>query len=932
MKFDKYILIIYLISICHSKKFLFSVIISVYNTGRYLNESIGSLLNQTVGFEYIQIILVNDGSNDNSENICLQYRELYKTNIIYIQIPHSGVSIARNIGLRYAKGLFINFLDSDDKWDSQAFKYAFLFFKLYQNVDIISCRIKYFESRNQYHFLDYKFRKTRLVNLTQEYNCIQLSASSSFFRGSSIKGRKFKEGVFSGEDIRFIFNILLIKPILIFIREAIYYYRKRSDSTSAIQNTEENQNFYLWTIKYVQQYLINKSLDLHKKILPFVQFYIAYEILFRLESKAYKFLNQINYKKYCQTIDYLLKQIDEKYFLEQSIFPSFLKIFALSRKFKSDITNKIILRNKSFIYSNYNLLNLNKYKYLIFWRKVDLSKNILHLEGEDKCWLPKDKFFYFCRLGNKTFYPKYYYYSGYDFNTMFGLIRKGRIICFDIILDMITKQEIHFYISYKNTLIEILTSFSEFAHMAPLENSYYAKENFIIKKKNDKLLVYKYNQDLEKSFESLYCNDLKNKDKEYIVQLRKEHFDYKRENRFNKTYEIWIITDREDQAGENGEYFFRYLNKVKPKGILFYFAIKKDSLDYNRLKRFYNIIDLNSKEYLKLILKSDKLITSCSERFIKNPLNEDGKFISDFYNFDYIYLQNGIIKDDLSKYLNKIAIQFDLIITSSIHEYNFLLSKEYGYTEKNIILTGLPRFDNLVELKKKIKKEKLIIIFPTWRMYIKGIKDLLTHNSIKSDFFPNTTYFQFYNNLINNEQLIQIMNKYDYKGIFCVHPNFRAQIDFFRGNKRFKIITKCNEQSIFAKSSLLITDYSSIFFDFGFIGKPVIYIHFDYEKYRNNHFPKGYFDYKKQGFGPICYDINCLINNIIDELEHKCPLKEIYSLRIKKFFRYFDEKNSFRTFNSIFNYKKKVFNKSYTIHPIILILFILLKIIKKCLL
>ena len=329
MKIFNYILIIYIISICKTNQYLFSVIISVYNTGRYLNESIGSLLNQTIGFKYIQIILVNDGSNDNSENICLQFKELYKNNIIYIKIPHRGVSIARNIGLNYAKGLFINFLDSDDKWDSQAFKYVSLLFKLYQNVDIISCRIKYFESWNQYHFLDYKFKKTRLVNLTQEYNCIQLSASSSFFRSSSIKEKTFKEGVFSGEDIRFIFNILLIKPILIFLREAIYYYRKRSDSTSAIQNTEENQNFYFWTIKYVQQYLIDKSISLHQKILPFVQFYIAYETLFRLESKAYKFLNPINYKKYCETINNLLMQIEEKYFLEQMIFPVILKIFAL---------------------------------------------------------------------------------------------------------------------------------------------------------------------------------------------------------------------------------------------------------------------------------------------------------------------------------------------------------------------------------------------------------------------------------------------------------------------------------------------------------------------------------------------------------------------------------------------------------------------------
>ena len=87
-----------MIIIYYTNQYYFSVIISVYNSGRYLNESIGSLINQTIGFENIQIILVNDGSTDNSENICLKYKELYN-NIIYVKIPHYGVSKARNIGM-----------------------------------------------------------------------------------------------------------------------------------------------------------------------------------------------------------------------------------------------------------------------------------------------------------------------------------------------------------------------------------------------------------------------------------------------------------------------------------------------------------------------------------------------------------------------------------------------------------------------------------------------------------------------------------------------------------------------------------------------------------------------------------------------------------------------------------------------------------------
>ena len=203
-------IIVLIIFLCPIKCFIFSVIIAIYNTGRYLNDSIGSLLNQTIGIGNIQIILVNDGSIDNSEEICLKYQKEFYHNIFYIKIEHGGVSRARNAGLEYAKGEFINFLDADDKWDYHAFEYTLKFFQDNKNVNLAACRLLFFEAINTYHPLDYKFYKTRVVNLTKEYNCIQLSGPSSFFRKSLIMGKKFEEGIFSGEDTIFI-NVRLNK-------------------------------------------------------------------------------------------------------------------------------------------------------------------------------------------------------------------------------------------------------------------------------------------------------------------------------------------------------------------------------------------------------------------------------------------------------------------------------------------------------------------------------------------------------------------------------------------------------------------------------------------------------------------------------------------------------------------------------------------------
>ena len=898
----KIIIIICIISFKVTNCFLFSVILSIYNTGRYLDDSIGSLLNQTIGFKKIQIILINDGSTDDSEDISLKYKKIYKNNIIYTKIEHSGVSKARNIGLSLAKGKYINFLDSDDKWDSQAFKYIHLFFIFNKDIDIIGARIKFFESKNSFHFLDYKFSKTRVVNLTEEYNCIQLSAASSFFRRTSIEQSKFEENILFGEDLRFISNMLLIKPLFGIVKEAIYYYRRRADSTSAIQNSGKSMEFYFSTINNVQQYLIDKSIFLYNKIVSFIQYYIAYEILFRISSPAFRFLDLSNFNKYCDIIENLLRIIDDKYIMEQNILTPRIKIFALSKKYNKDLRYDIKLKRGKFIYSNYKLINPKRFKSIIIWRILEIKGDIIHLEGEDRFWLPREKFYYFCKIGNKIFFPKYYLHPDYDFLTMYGTIEKGRVISFDLKVDIKDEQYIHFYIYYMHKNIEIFPFLGTLTHLPSIKYSYYATENYLINN-NDYLIIYPYNESLANSFEIKYCLELKKQQKDKIINLRQEIIKYKKRIKDYKSSQIWIINDRKDQAGDNGEYFFRYLNKKKPKGINIYFAIKKNCSDYKRIKKYGNVINFDSIFYLKKFLTADKIISSIEDSWVYNPFGEDGNYIRDFYNFDLIYLSKGILKDDLSVYLNRIKRQFDLLITSSKYEFNSLLQPNYGYNKNNLIISGLPRFDHLKSLQKQIKVEKIILIFPTWRMYIKGTRDLITDKKIESTYFLNSKYFMFYNDLINNPLLLEVMKEYNFTGILCLHPNFSAQWKYFNQNELFRVKEKCFIPKILAKASLLITDYSSIFFDFGYIEKPIIYTQFDYEEYRHNHFYIGYFDYKKDGFGPICYDLECTIKIIIYEIKNKCQLKNSYLIRIKRFFMFFDEQNCYRTFNGILRMK-----------------------------
>ena len=881
-----------------SKNYLFSIIISIYNTGRYLDDSIGSVINQTVSIRNIQIILVNDGSTDETEDKCLKYKKNYPNNIIYIKIEHSGVSKARNIGIKYAKGKFINFFDSDDKWENNAFNHVLLFFRYYRSINIIGCRVKFFEALDSYHPLDYKFYRTRVVNLTKEYNCIHLQSTSSFFRYSIIKGQKFKEELFNSEDTRLINNLLLVQPLLGFIKEAIYFYRRRFDSTSAVQNSIKNEQYYFSIIQHVDEYLIETSKKLYNKILPFIQFYLAYDILWRISFPTFRYLKRNHLNKYYEKLENILNQIEDKYILEQKILNLKIKLLALSKKYNRDLRDEIIFKNQIILYSNKKLINITTYKNIIEWRILDIKNNLFHIEGKDNCILKSDKYFYFCKSGNNIYYPEYFYYSGFDFVTMYGVIEKGRIVAFNIPLKESNHQILHFFLSYNGEEIEIFPSFGWFTHIPNINGGYYNSGKYIIKYISGRFNIFKANENLKQIFEDKFCKILNKTMKKNIIKLRNNYFESEKNNKDNNSI-IWIINDKKNIARDNGEYFFRFLIKSKPKGIKFYFAIKKNCSDYKRLKPLGHILDLDSEDYLNNFLKSDKLISSISESWVDNPFGKDYNCLKDLLHFDLIFIQNGMIKDDLSQYLNRITKNF--------------------------------RFINLQKLRAFTSKEKIIIIIPTWRSYIKGTFNSFTYESIYSHFFNSTKYFNFYNNLINEHQLLKQMKKLNYSGILCLHPYFSKQWKDFKQNNLFSVLEFCDYQNLILKSSILITDYSNIFFDFGYLKKPVIYTHFDYENYTNLHYPNGYFDYKRNGFGPVCFDQKCAIKEVISKLKDNCLLENKYLKRINAYFKYKDEKNCERLYSSLLNFSdnKKIIidNLNNYINLIVLLFLIGLKII-----
>lgn len=110
---------------------------------------------------------------------------------------------------------------------------------------------------------------------------------------------------------------------------------------------------------------------------------------------------------------------------------------------------------------------------------------------------------------------------------------------------------------------------------------------------------------------------------------------------------------------------------------------------------------------------------------------------------------------------------------------------------------------------------------------------------------------------------------------------------------------KTKYRDIFAESALVITDYSSVAFDFAYLRKPVLYCQFDREDFFARQFDKGYFDYVRDGFGEVTYNLDDTVNKIIEYMESNCTLKEQYRSRINRFFAFHDRNNCQRVYEAI---------------------------------
>lgn len=250
-----------------------SVIIPAYNTEKYMEKCLDSLMNQTL--KEIEIIVVDDGSTDNTLAALKKYQEKCPDKLKVFHKENGGQASARNLGLQYAEGEYIGFVDSDD-WVS-LHMYETLYNKAKEdNADIVICNMVE-------HYPD----KEICYDLTDVKNKLGYAGSScnKIFRKTFANGVTFPVGLWY-EDFEYSAKQLMKTDAVSVIKEGLYHYNCREGSTMHNNNASKNKDI-LTVMNHIHEFAIENGWEeKYQKELEYLYIeHILYATIKRVEEQ-----------------------------------------------------------------------------------------------------------------------------------------------------------------------------------------------------------------------------------------------------------------------------------------------------------------------------------------------------------------------------------------------------------------------------------------------------------------------------------------------------------------------------------------------------------------------------------------------------------------------------------------------------------------------
>ena len=806
----------------------YSVISAVYNVEKYLDDFFANMVTQTIKLDNLKLIMVDDGSTDNSANIIKSWAESFPASITYIHKENGGQSSARNLGLAHAKTEWVTFVDPDDYVSQQYFEEIDKAIKAQPDICFATCRIIFNnEAKGEFfdkHPLRDEFKKeVSLYSITDDFMPITLSASKSFFKFSNIEDFeiRFDERVKPDfEDAHFLNKYLLAqkKGLVAYLRKPVYYYRKREAGTSTLDGAWSNPDKYSTVLTKGKLDLLEYA----RKTKGYIPSYIQRTVLYDL-SWYFKYLVGHDEKistlpeglsdKFWKALEAIFRYIDDKTILECKWLRFEFKN-ALLRTFKNSVPN-------------------SHYTYL---QRVDYTAKTMLIK---------------CCTDDIDFYA-----NGEKLNPI-----QTKQICRKMFGQ---------------------TFYSIWMKWIPLPD-----ENATLSYSWGSTNKYVHLNVRGKTFSN-------------AVQMKQLNTQFKTgwEKYKQDPAAIWLFMDRDTQADDNAEHLYRWVIANHPEQKC-YFVLRKEAPDWKRLSNEgFSLVSFGSKEHETALKTCSTIISSHTDAYVHSYFKDN--FLR---SKRFVFLQHGTVKDDLSNWLNGKPI--DLMLTTSPNEYESIAANgtNYDLTPRQILLSGLPRHDALLAQKAR---KKTILIMPTWRKALCG-KVIGKGNARElNPEFNDSLYKKSWEDFLNAPELHDIALKTECDIMFFPHANTYPYLENGTFSIPSYIETLGNKtgnsiQKAFADAAILITDYSSVAFETAYLKKPCIYYQFDADEFfSGSHIAtKGYFEYARDGFGPVVATEDELISELKAYADRSFAPEEKYAKRMEEFFPFRDGKCCERVYDRI---------------------------------
>lgn len=834
----------------------FSIVTAVYNVAPYLEDFIRSIESQGIGPGDLEVIAVDDGSTDGSLERLRQWSGESRFKVGVYSQPNAGQGPARNLGLDHVTGEWINFTDPDDILAPDFLPVAARFADDHPAIRIMAGKPFVFDEKvgrvTDTHHRRKQYRGgNRVVDLGAEPNVFPGSTTVGFYRGDQIRelGLRYDPRIRPNfEDGHFAAHYLLSleAPRVGLLRDAHYIYRRRAAGTSTLQRSLAHPGRFTDVLRHGYLEVLDAARARLGSVPAWLQHVVIYELSWYLSAD----------EKITSDID-----------LPAELLPRYHELFGeIVRRLDPDVVAGHRARPLRLVWADilaHGYRSGDWHMPFVVRGKLDRDMGLRRMAYRFTGSRPTERF----------------EVDGVEVPVAFGKVRAHRYYGRTVMEERIA------WIPEGKVVAMTLNGLPVPVRERWIERGSRNARRFSAERSSragGRSIVRSGLRRVRRIARRVVRRNVRR-----VADLRFRALRLASKTSFlaGGYRDAWVLMDRVNNADDNAERLFEHLKSSRPD-INAWFTVAATSIDYRRLRAAgeRRLVAWGSWRWKLLMLNARWLVSSHADRGLVEPPEliraAGGR------PWKFAFPQHGITKDDLSLWLNNREI--DLFVTSTAAELESVAGDGTGYkvTSKETRNTGLPRFDRLLAKAQAVPaaERDLVIVAPTWRTRLTGAIDARTQQRGVAEAYWTSEYHASWMGILRSEAIADAVERRGWRLGFMPHPNLQPILDRLELPPHVERLSfeGTDVQGLYARCGLLVTDYSSVFFNLAYIDRPVVYFQFDRaEMLRGGHMGrKGYFDYERDGFGPVVEDLDAAVQAITASIDAGAAPSPRYQARI----------------------------------------------------